>query len=147
MSQQERCCHGNATRTTSVAGESYVPSQTSAAVVLLVLFDHAQFITFNRNQCKVSTSVSRLIVFQTLTNTSSVLNQFRLHQKSLFLCCFRFLSFFILFYADDAVIYILARGFSISHCVRVFINICCCRNLNSYLSLTLQMSVTVALLF
>lgn len=94
MSQQERCCHGNATRTTSVAGESYVPSQTSAAVVLLVLFDHAEFITFSRNQCKVSTSVSQLIVFQTLTtNTSSVLNQFRLHQKSLFLCCFRFLSF------------------------------------------------------
>lgn len=65
-------------------------SQTSAAVVFLVLFDHAHFITFTRNQRKVSTCISRL-VFQTLTtNTSSVLNKFRLYQQSLFLCCFRF---------------------------------------------------------
>lgn len=37
----------------------------------------------------------------------------------------------MLFYADDAVIYILAPGFSISLRVHVF-NICCCSNLNSY---------------
>lgn len=52
----------------------------------------------------------------------------------------------MLFDADDAVIYILAPEFSISLRIRVFIKICCCRNLNSYLSLNLQMSVTAALL-